>query len=156
MSDEWSPRNSASAAVVDDTGFTAVLAHSMLGTASAIGSAIALALASEPGAKGRDSLLALAMNRLEFLTSQLRDLAAGTPVSLVPAVDLAQRQGDPIVEDGTPVELYSGFEGTWSAGFEIASAAEIGYRIRRISDGSLLPGYTSRSDLRMLEDHESR
>jgi len=34
----------------------------------------------------------------------------------------------------------------------VASAAEVGYRIRRASDGSLLPGFTSRSDLRMSDE----
>jgi hypothetical protein len=122
----------------------------MLGTASAIYGAIARSIAIEPGEGGRDSLLALAMNRLEFLATQLRALADGVPSTLVSTVDPAGQHGDSIVEDGTPVELYCAFDRTWSAGFEIASAAEVGYRVRRNSDGSLLPGYTSRSDFRAL------
>jgi ABC-type phosphate transport system permease subunit len=80
---------------------TEVLAHSMLGTASTIGSAIALAMAEESSAANRDSLLALAMTRLDFLIVQLRDLTAGIPEDLVPTVNPGRRRGDSIVEDGT-------------------------------------------------------
>jgi hypothetical protein len=71
----------------DETGLTAVLAHSMLGTVSAIRGAIDAAMASEVVGPGRDSILLIAVRRLEFLTSQLRDLAAGLPGSAV-VVDL--------------------------------------------------------------------
>ncbi len=40
---------------------------------------------------------------------------------------------------GTAVEVRSRFEGTWARGFEIAEDVEGGYRIRRLSDGELLP-----------------
>ena len=139
-----------SPAHMESTGLTAVLAHSMLGAASAIGAAIAMAMADEPSTTSRHSMLQLAMTRLQLLTAQLQDLAAGVPASLVPTVDPAGKHGESIVEDGTPIELYSAFDQTWSAGFEIASAAEVGYRVRRDSDGSLLPGYTSRADIRVL------
>ncbi len=156
MSDGSSRSPSSSVSVADDTGLVAVLAHSMLGTASAVHGALALALSEKPDSSGRDSLLGLALNRLEFLTEQLRELAAGVPAHLASAVDPSRWHGESVVEDGTPVELYSAFDRTWSAGFEIASAAEVGYRVRRLSDGSLLPGYTSRADLRMLEPREAR
>jgi hypothetical protein len=147
-----SPLSSPSSVVLGDGGeLTAVLAHSMLGTVSAIGGAIALAMADEPNELGSDSLLRLAMTRLEFLTQQLRDLAAGIPGDAVPAVDPARNGRDSIVEDGTAVELYNAFDRTWSAGFQIASATDVGYRVRRVSDGSTLPGYTSRSDLRAID-----
>jgi hypothetical protein len=35
-------------------------------------------------------------------------------------------------------------------GFEIAEIVPEGYHVRRTSDGSLLPGYTSESDLRPI------
>lgn len=126
----------------------------MRGTATAIHEALARSMATEPIDDGRDSLLGLAMNRLEFLTVQLRALADGVPSTLVPAVDPARQHGDSLVEDGTPIELYSAFDRTWSAGFEIASTAEVGYRVRRLSDGSLLPGYTSHTDLRARDPRE--
>lgn len=40
---------------------------------------------------------------------------------------------------GTAVEVRSRFEGSWSRGFEIEEALDEGYRIRRLSDGSVLP-----------------
>ena len=143
-------------AIAGEAGMTEVLARSMLGTATAIHGAVARSMAIEPIDDRRESLLGLAMNRLEFLTAQLRALADGVPSTLVPAVDPARQHGDSLIEDGTAIELYSAFDRTWSAGFEIASAAEVGYRVRRHSDGSLLPGYTSRTDLRALDTRERR
>ena len=52
------------------------------------------------------------------------------------------------VEVGDPVELHSQFNDAWVGGFEIAQITPEGYRVRRMSDASLLPGYTSASDLR--------
>lgn len=40
---------------------------------------------------------------------------------------------------GTKVEVRNGFDGSWSRGFEVAAADEEGYRLRRLSDGSVLP-----------------
>lgn len=133
---------------------TEALVHSMLATADTIHGAIVNAIAAEPGDAGRDSSLGVAVNRLEFLTAQLRALVAGVPGTLVPTVDPAGRHGDSMVEDGTQIELYNSFDRTWTAGFEIASAAEVGYRVRRHSDGSLLPGFTSRCDFRAIAAHE--
>ena len=54
------------------------------------------------------------------------------------------------LEVGSHVEVRDRYQGTWSRGFEI-SAIEIsaigdkGYRIKRISDGAVLPG-TFRED----------
>jgi len=145
---------SPSGVLAGETGLTQVLADTMLGAASAVHGAIALAIADESGAMDRDSLLELAIHRLDCLTEQLRDLATCVPARSLPVVDPARQQGESIVEDGTQVALYSAFNGTWCAGFEIASAAAVGYRVRRLSDGSLLPGFTSRSDLRVLDRRE--
>ena len=49
---------------------------------------------------------------------------------------------------GDRVEVHTRFDGSWCGGFEIADLARDGYRVRRISDGALLPGYTSAADLR--------
>jgi hypothetical protein len=94
MANESSPPTSSSVALADGSGLTAVLAHSMLGTASTIGSAIALAREERSSAANRDNLLALAMSRLDFLVGQLRDLTAGMPNDLVPTVNPGRRHGD--------------------------------------------------------------
>ena len=49
---------------------------------------------------------------------------------------------------GDRVEVHTQFNDTWAEGFEIAQLIPEGYRVRRLSDGSLLPGYTSEADLR--------
>ena len=139
-----------------ESDLTAVLAHSMLGTVAAIRGAIDLARADTPTSMSRDSLLLLAIQRIEFLATQLRDLAAGVPASLVSVEAPTSRDEAGVVEEGTPVELYSAFDRTWSAGFEIAGVVDAGYRVRRLSDGSLLPGYTARSDLRTTDRRDSR
>jgi hypothetical protein len=66
---------------------SAVLAHSMLGTVAAIRGAIDAAMEYEISGSGRDSILMIAVRRLEFLTVQLRDIAAGVPGSSV-VIDL--------------------------------------------------------------------
>jgi hypothetical protein len=125
----------------------------MLGTVAAIRGALATAMTYEVSGPGRDSLMLMAVRRLEFLTLQLRDLAAGVPGDSAVMVDALRRiPSDVVLEDGTPVELYSAFNRAWTAGFEIAGAVGGGYRIRRASDRALLPGYTSPSDLRVHED----
>jgi hypothetical protein len=43
------------------------------------------------------------------------------------------------LELGTRVEVRTGFDRSWSNGFEIAEVADIGYRVRRRSDGHVLP-----------------
>jgi hypothetical protein len=40
------------------------------------------------------------------------------------------------------------YQGTWVRGFEVAEATEDGYRIRRLSDGSILGDRFSRDDVR--------
>jgi hypothetical protein len=40
---------------------------------------------------------------------------------------------------GTPVEVRCRFDGLWAAGFELAEATSRGYRLRRVSDGYVLP-----------------
>jgi hypothetical protein len=49
---------------------------------------------------------------------------------------------------GEPVEVHTKFDDSWVPGFEIAEVADSGYRVRRKSDGSLLPGYTGGGDIR--------
>jgi hypothetical protein len=49
---------------------------------------------------------------------------------------------------GTPVDVRNRYQGTWVRGFEVAEFAEGGYRIRRLSDGSILSDLFSRDDVR--------
>jgi hypothetical protein len=50
---------------------------------------------------------------------------------------------------GDDVEVFSGYEHTWSTGFSVAEVLHGNrYRLRRGSDGALLPEPTGGSDLR--------
>jgi len=50
---------------------------------------------------------------------------------------------------GTPVDVRSRFVGTWSRGFEVAErVADHGYRVRRLSDGSVLPDVFDEQEIR--------
>ena len=50
---------------------------------------------------------------------------------------------------GTPVDVRSRFLGDWSRGFEVAErVADQGYRIRRMSDGTVLPDVFDDQDIR--------
>lgn len=51
---------------------------------------------------------------------------------------------------GVRVDVRSRFVGDWSRGFEVAERveAEGGYRLRRLSDGSVLPDVFREEDLR--------
>lgn len=55
-----------------------------------------------------------------------------------------------VVGVGDAVELRVRFTGGWSAGFVVAAKVDGGYRVRRMSDGTLLPGVTGSDDLRRL------
>ena len=43
------------------------------------------------------------------------------------------------LEPGTRVDVRSRFDARWTHGFEVAEAVAGGYRIRRLSDGAVLP-----------------
>lgn len=49
---------------------------------------------------------------------------------------------------GDAVEVHTAFDDSWADGFEIAERVSEGYRVRRLSDRSLLPGFTSEKDVR--------
>jgi hypothetical protein len=44
--------------------------------------------------------------------------------------------------------VHTRFDDSWSEGFEIAEVTGDGFRVRRLSDGTVLPGVTSASDVR--------
>jgi hypothetical protein len=52
------------------------------------------------------------------------------------------------LEIGSHVEVRDRYQGTWSRGFEISAIEENGYRIKRISDGAILPGIFSTDEVR--------
>ena len=43
-------------------------------------------------------------------------------------------------EQGARVKIHSRYDGVWVGGFEVAEATPAGYRLRRLSDGRVLPG----------------
>jgi hypothetical protein len=49
---------------------------------------------------------------------------------------------------GRHVEVRNRFTGAWSRGFDIADVVAGGYRIRRLSDGSVLPARFLSEDVR--------
>lgn len=50
---------------------------------------------------------------------------------------------------GTPVDVRSRFVGTWSRGFEVAEQVDHhGYRVRRVSDGAVLPDVLDEREVR--------
>jgi hypothetical protein len=56
--------------------------------------------------------------------------------------------GPPRLEPGTRIEVRSGFDRSWSNGFEVAEVTEAGYLVRRRSDGEVLPVPIARADVR--------
>lgn len=53
--------------------------------------------------------------------------------------DGAVGSGGGRLEVGQRVEVRSGFDGAWHPGFVVAEVTDRGYRLRRDSDGQLLP-----------------
>ena len=49
---------------------------------------------------------------------------------------------------GTPVQVRDRFEFAFHSGFEVSSATEVGYRLRRRSDGVELPADFAIADVR--------
>lgn len=49
---------------------------------------------------------------------------------------------------GERVEVHSRFTDSWAQGFMIDDVVGDGYRVRRLSDGSVLPGVTGAADVR--------
>ena len=64
------------------------------------------------------------------------------------------RAGDGSADDhlpvGTAVEVFSGFNQAWVAGFTIAGVTSEGYRLRRVSDDSFLPALFTEDDVRVV------
>lgn len=52
------------------------------------------------------------------------------------------------LEAGTRVDVRDRFQGRWTHGFVVAEANEDTYRLRRLSDDSILPGYFAHDSVR--------
>ncbi|HEY1635781.1 MAG TPA: hypothetical protein VGF64_13550 [Acidimicrobiales bacterium] len=52
---------------------------------------------------------------------------------------------------GTRVEVVNRFTSSWSRGFVVAEVLESGYRVERLSDGSVLPVVFSSGDVRRVD-----
>ena len=133
----------------DDISRLAVAAHSLLGGVAAVRGALNVAM-QQPQDTHVDSLLILAARRLDRMAEELRDLALGLPG---PPVTIDLRETPPSrseLREGTDIEVHSSFNNAWTPGFEVAETVIGGYRVRRASDHSLLPGLVASSDVRMV------
>jgi len=54
----------------------------------------------------------------------------------------------PSLASGTRVQVRRKFDDKWATGFEVAEATTQGYRVRRLSDGELIPVPIAAVDLR--------
>jgi hypothetical protein len=52
------------------------------------------------------------------------------------------------------VDVRNRYQGTWTRGFEVAEVTPDGYRIRRLSDGSILGELFSRDDVRRQRNRQ--
>lgn len=50
---------------------------------------------------------------------------------------------------GDSVEVHKKFNDSWTTGFVIAQVTDNGYRVVRRSDGTMLPGFTGETDVRI-------
>ena len=62
--------------------------------------------------------------------------------------NLLQLPIEDVLEPKTRVEVRDRFDQSWARGFEIAEATETGYRVRRLSDGMVLPVEFSDEEVR--------
>ncbi|MEJ7584634.1 MAG: hypothetical protein WKF43_11240 [Acidimicrobiales bacterium] len=62
--------------------------------------------------------------------------------------DATPSSGRSALEPGMAVEVHTGFDRSWSSGFDVAEVSEVGYRLRRRSDGTLLPTVFPFDDVR--------
>jgi hypothetical protein len=73
-----------------------------------------------------------------------------TPIDLVdatkvpaaptdPAAALTPEPARPQLAVGTKVEVRRRFDDKWASGFEVAETTPLGYRLRRLSDGEMIP-----------------
>lgn len=81
--------------------------------------------------------------------TDLVSAAASPPPSVpLPSSADAPTSSVPELAPGTRVEVRRKFDSKWAHGFEVAEATEEGYRVRRLSDGELIPVPIPEDDLR--------
>ena len=65
------------------------------------------------------------------------------------ATVMTSKRSHEALRAGTPVDVRSRFVGDWSRGFEVAERVDDqGYRVRRLSDGTVLPDVFDDQDVR--------
>jgi hypothetical protein len=133
---------------VDDLDRLAVAAHSLLGGVSAVRSALDVAISRRPEAHDYRPLM-LAAQRLDRMAEELRDLALGLPDAHGAARRETLRSRTELAK-GASIEVHSSFNDAWTPGFEIAETVIGGYRVRRASDHSVLPGLVASIDVREI------
>jgi len=85
-------------------------------------------------------MLRSAMERGERMSIEL---TGTTDTRRFPAIDLTNDIGT-----GTDVEVHCRFDQRWTRGFTVVDVTDEGYRLRRQSDGSVLPAWFPRDQLR--------
>ncbi len=63
--------------------------------------------------------------------------------------------GPELLAAGTAVDVRSRYLGTWSRGFEVAEIVGDTYRVRRLSDGAVLPSDFASDDVRLQRPKKS-
>ena len=63
-------------------------------------------------------------------------------------MDVTSTMADTDLPSGTPVDVRNRFVGSWSHGFVVAERVAGGYRVRRLSDDSVLPDVFPSEDVR--------
>lgn len=71
------------------------------------------------------------------------ELTGTTARGSFPSIDLTNDIGT-----GTDVEVHCRFDQQWTRGFTVVDVTDEGYRLRRRSDGSVLPAWFPREQLR--------
>lgn len=63
-----------------------------------------------------------------------------------PSADATERSSR--LHIGTKVDVRTGFDRSWASGFHVEEATDEGYRVRRRSDGTVLPTVIPAEDVR--------
>jgi len=61
----------------------------------------------------------------------------------------------PRLRPGTRVEVRNRFDGAWTRGFEVAEVGATGYRLKRLTDGAVLPVTFVDDDVRRERSRET-
>ena len=65
---------------------------------------------------------------------------AGNPSADVPLPEpRTEPPEQPSFSPGTRVQVRRRFDDKWASGFEVAETSPLGYRLRRLSDGEMIP-----------------